>query len=385
VSTVRPLRREDVLPATRLYERVFRGGHGDPPPELVEFFDRVLFDYPWVDPDIPPLAVIEDERVVAFLGSCTRRMRLDARPVRLAVSGPLVVDPTARRPALGALLLRAYLRGGQELTVTDGGTELMRAIWERAGGDAAHLRCIEWVRPLRPFALVGAYVRHRRGRRGAHARASGTVIAALDRAAAPAMSAVTRLAGSRAQPLPVVARRPSGRGVAPATARPVLLEPLTPAALVEHLPRLTSRLRLAPAYDLPFAQWLLAEMGRVPSRGRLVARVVHRASRVIGIYVYYLQPGGLSLVVHVSSADESATTSVVDALVRDADEAGAAALHGRMETNLVQAVAAAGAFMIYGGNALLHAPDPAVAALATSPHALLTRLEGERWMAPHLF
>jgi len=385
LSTVRPLSRDEVPAAASLFDRVVCGGSGPPPPELVAYFDRALFGHPWADPEMPSLAAVEDGRVVAFLGSHGRRLRLDGRPVKLAVSGQLVVDPDARHPALGALLLRAYLRGPQALTVTDGGTELMRAIWERAGGEAAHLRCIEWVRPLRPVALGAAYLRHRRGRREPPGRRAEAALASLDRVAAPALRAVTRLAGSRAQPPAARPRaRVDGGGAGRATAPPVLLEPLTPGSLVEQLPRLTAGLRLAPSYDLPFARWLFAELERVPGRGRPVARLVRRGSRVAGSFVYFLQPGGLSLVVQIAAADEPATRIVVDALIGHAQAHGAAALHGRMETGLEQAIAASGGLMAYGGNALIHASDPEVLALATSSHALLTRLEGERWMAPHL-
>jgi hypothetical protein len=55
-----------------------------------------------------------------------------------------------------------------------------------------------------------------------------------------------------------------------------------------------------------------------------------------------------------------------------------------MEAGLLQAVAAAGGLLVYGGNALVHASSSDLAALMTSPEAFLTRLEGERWMAPHL-
>jgi hypothetical protein len=237
---------------------------------------------------------------------------------------------------------------------------------------------------LRSFSLCAAYLRHRRGRRIRGHDAGDALLAALDRAAAPALSAMTRLAGSRAQPPQPGANGRPRRGVPAAAQRPVLTEELTPAALVEHLPRLTRGLRLAPDYDLPFAEWLFRELDLVPGRGRPVARLVRRGSQVVGMFIYFLLPAGPSLVVQIAAADGAATRAVVDALIDDATTAGAAMLHGRMEAGLEQAVAAAGGIMGYGGNALIHAPDPAVAMVATSGRALLTRLEGDRWMAPHL-
>ena len=76
--------------------------------------------------------------------------------------------------------------------------------------------------------------------------------------------------------------------------------------------------------------------------------------------------------------------AVLDALLDDARAGRAAGLRGRLEPLLVAPVAARGCFLRYVGMALVHARDPRLVALATSRHALLTRLDGEWWMGPHL-
>ncbi len=369
-GTIRQLSREDAPAIARVFERVVRQGAGEPPPALVEFFRRTLFDQPWADPQISSLGAEEDGELVAMLAVQARRVRIDGRPARLAVSSQLAVSPSARRPALGALLLREHLRGPQALTVSDGGTELVRAIWERSGGAAAQLRCIEWIRPLRPVALGASYLRHRRGDRSA--RTLPTRL--LDRGLAPALEAALRVAGARAQPV----------RVAPGSATAVELEPLTPATFVEHLPRFTRGIRIALDQDLPFAEWLFRELQLTPGRGRPIARLVSRRGVPVGMFVYFLKPDGMSLVAQVVGCDEAGTRATVDALVEDARQGGAAGVYGRMEAGLLQAVAAAGGLLVYGGNALVHASSSDLAALMTSPDAFLTRLEGERWMAPHL-
>jgi hypothetical protein len=106
--------------------------------------------------------------------------------------------------------------------------------------------------------------------------------------------------------------------------------------------------------------------------------------RALGWFVHYLVPGGISPAISVAAPDESSSGAVLDALFDDARAGGAAAVRGRLEPRLVAPAAARGCLFRYAGQALVHGRDPAVVALSTSRHALLTRLEGEWWMGPHL-
>lgn len=358
MSVVRPMRRDDVPGVAALYERVVRSGSPVPAPGLVDWFARTLFDSPWVDPDIPSLVATDEAGgVIAAMGSHVRRLRIDGAPARLAVSGQLVVAPEARSRALGAVLMKTYLAGPQELTLTDGATDVVRLMWERLGGDAAPLQALEWWRPLRPWTSVAAAWQQRR-QRSVSGRVRA-VAAGLDRAT-PA----------RFKPIAVAA---SGS------------EPLTATALVAELPSVTHRLRLFPDYDVAFAGWLLDELATATMRGALTARLVRSpGGSVAGYFVYYLVPGGISTVVTVAAPDEPSVGIVLDALFADAGARGAAMVHGRLEPRLLEPLAGHRALFRYAPGSLIHAGDPATAALAISRHALLTRMEGEWWMAPHL-
>jgi hypothetical protein len=367
--TIRPMERADLDAVAGLYERVMRSGAATPSPELRAWFERVVFDHPAADPEIPSLVAVEGDGLAGFLASHPRRLRLDGATARLACSGQLVVDPVARRRASGALLLRTYLDGPQDLTITDGATELVRAMWERLGGEPAQPQGIEWLRTLRPGSLAAALWARRRGR---------------PRPPGPA-AAVGRAADAAARRLPAPrawreAGEPDG-----SQRRAVGAEPLTADILASELPGIAARMRLRPDYDAEFAGWLLAELAAVHARGELRARLVRDADgRALGWFAYYLVPGGLSPAVSVAAGDEPSAGAVLDALFDDARVGEAAGVHGRLEPLLVAPAAARGCFFRYVGGALVHAREPAVAALATSRHALLTRLEGEWWMGPHL-
>lgn len=370
--TIRPMELGDLDAVTELYERVVRSGTA-PSAKLRSWFERMLFDHPWVDLEIPSLVALDDRGGLdGFLASHVRRLRIDGRQGRLACSGQLVSDPEARRRAAGALLLKAYLDGPQDLTITDGATETVRVMWERLGGELAHPQSIEWWRPLRPGTLAASLWARHRGR-ARPARAVAAVARAADTAAR--LPAARRLAGVAS-----VGTRPAAGERHAARA-----DPLTPDEVVAELPNLAARLRLYPDYDHAFTGWLLEELASTRERGELQAHLVRDADgRALGWFVYFLITGGPSPVVSVVAPDEPSSGAVLDALFEDARARGAAAVHGRLEPRLVAPAAARGCLLRYAGQTLVHARDPGLAALAMSRHALLTRLEGEWWMGPHL-
>ena len=56
-----------------------------------------------------------------------------------------------RRRAAGAFLMREYMAGAQDLTITDTASDMVRRIWEGVGGETCQLACIGWVRVFRPL------------------------------------------------------------------------------------------------------------------------------------------------------------------------------------------------------------------------------------------
>ncbi len=316
MTAIRPLNRADLPAVAALYEQVARSGGDVPAPGLERYFERLLFDAPWTDPEIPSL-VHEDGNgaVVGFLASHVRRFVLDGDPIRVGCSGQLVAASDARHRAVGAFLMRAYLDGPQELSITDGATDTVRRIWERLGGQAAGLSCLGWTRVFRP----GAYARLRADERGI---ASGAKAALLTSPLAP-----LDLLSSRSSRL----RPEEPRGSA---------EPLTGASLVDALAQTAGRLRLRCDYDAGYFDWLLAEAAAVTARGELRARLARDDSgRVRGWFVYYLARDGISEVLQVA-ADERGADTVLDVLFDDAYAGGAAALRGRLEPRLQFALTA---------------------------------------------
>ena len=357
MSLIRPLERADLPEVAQLYELVARSGRSTPAPGLAPYFERVLLDQPWADPEIPSLVHLdEDGAIVAFQGSSVRRARFDGRLIKIACAGQLVAHPAARHRAVGALLLRAYLGGVQALTITDTASDQMRQIWTLCGGEMVHAACIEWLRVLRPLGSAEWYLRERR-KAWPRPRA-GRLLGALDAAA-------TRRIGL----------------VSPPPAPDTSAQPLTSRGLVEHLPLIGDHVRLHLDYDERFVSWLFDQLDAVGGLGTPVAHLVREpGGRVLGWYVYLFAPRGVSQVLQVAAADRD-VGRVLDHLLYDAWASGTVAVRGRIEPRLLQALSSRRCALRYAGPlALAHSRDVQLLGAIASGRALLTRLDGEWWI-----
>lgn len=360
MSGMRPLERADLPAVSALYEQVMRSGEHVPTPAVADYFARVLLDDPWADPEIPSL-VHEgpDGEVVGFIAANTRRLRLDGRPIRMAVSSNLVAHPDWRSRGIGALLNRRLLRGPQELTIADRANEDSRGLWFGLGGQELVHASIGWYRVLRPGATVGALL----GRRGGGVLGRGARLAAgpVDAVA----SRVPRLGAALAP------TEPEGR-----------TEPLTPEVLAEQVGALGRRMRLHPDYDAEYLTFVFAELAAQSSRGTLTARLVRSGGgKVLGWFLYLLPEGGVAEVLQVGVAGGD-PDPVLDHLFHHAHLEGAAAVQGRVEPATAGLLGRPGVVLRKASRALVHSGDTVALGLLGTTASLLSVLDGE-WLVSH--
>lgn len=358
---IRPFEERDVEQVASLWDTVFRPGSSLAVPDTAEFLRRTLLADPWCDPDVPSLVYAQrDGRVIAFLGSSVRRMTFDQRPIRAVSSAHFMIDPSAPVQGVGALLLGKLLAGPQELTTTDTARVATQPLWRRFGGRTAHLGAIGWIRVFRPSAVTRHVLAERTGPERWFLRPPA---APLWRVA----DAVLRRA------MDLVAPPQASR--APAT---VSSESLPAADAARELRTIGEAFRLRPVYETPELESLYADLDRF-RKGVPVSRVVRQGDRTLGMYVYLLVPGGLCPVLAVACAEADAE-AVVGSLFAHASGQGAAALVGRLEPHLQEALAQSSAlFFAAEVRRLVHSRDPDLLAAIDSGTALMTRLDGEWW------
>jgi hypothetical protein len=357
-SSIRPLERDDLEQVADLFLRVMRPGSSDRVPEVAAYFERTALDHPYADPEMPSL-VYADERaaIKGFIGSYVCRMRFDGDRIRAACPGNLVSAHEARSQAVGALLLRQYINGPQDLTFTDTAGGQTRQMYKGLGAQVVHLGSFSWARILRPCRLARDRLVER-GRRRASKLLPPALCAGLD---ATAMRLAPGLFGAE---LP-----------------PVGAETLRPQAMLRELPGLSGTLRLYPDYERNYLEWLYDELARPRRRGSLVRRLVHDGGRVLGWYVYYLKPGGISRVLQVVGTGKD-VGSVLDHLFHDAQQGGAAMLDGRLEPRLVEALSRRRCIMRYTGAAVAHSRNREILDALFSDQALLSRMDSDYWAIP---
>jgi hypothetical protein len=324
--------------------------------EAAAYLERTTLEHPWADPDIPSLVFVDDGAVKGFIGSYVSRMTFDGQPIRVACPGNFVTTTEVRSRAAGAMLLGQFMKGPQDLTFTETAGPVVLRMWERLGAKVADLGSFSWARIFRPLTL-----------------ATERVLSAQD---GRPRRTVTRLCMG----VDAVALRLSPRLSAPAPPRG-RAETLMPADVVSQLPRIGASLRLLPAYETPYLEWLFEELGRPRRRGTLIRHVVRDGEAVLGWYLYYLNPGGISRVLQVM-ASEKDLGSVLEHLFHHAKVGGAAVLDGRLEPRLLESLAQRNCFFRYSGASAILARNSDLRDAVSSARSLLTRVDTEYWPIP---
>jgi hypothetical protein len=355
VKAIRPLEREDLGAVAGLYAELTGRDPRLPAPGFEEFFDRTLLRAPLADPELPSL-VYDDSRdgVVGVIGSHPRRYAHGEREVLLACSGPLIVRADHRPRGLGALLLRGYLAGPQDMTFNDRLIDDVHAIWRRLGGVTDAATSIGWRRVIAPVG-AGAAALARRGRTR-HRPPAGSVFAALDAAV-----------GRRQRP----PRPEQGR-----------IEALREADLVALYAELSGEFPLRPAFGEGFLTELFGAMESVDLGGAVVRRMVRgEDGEVAGAYVMVVAVHGAAQVLEVVAGEDRAGL-VLDHLLHDAAEQGAVEAAGRVEGRLLAALRSRRCSFGPDVWTMIQTRDIELRDAVFSGRALLTRLEGEWWMRP---
>lgn len=356
MSGVRALRADDLGQVVALYRAHLAWPHVADEAELIASFERLYLNGPLTDHAIPSL-VYEgaDARVVGFLGSMVHPMLFEQRPVRLATSGALVVAPDARRVAAGALLLRAYLAGPQDLTITDTAGDSTARMWTRLGGAEHHLSSLQWLYPLHPLRTAVGIGLWRLGRHR-----------------------WLRFARPVCRPLDAVYARYGARDDGDG-ADDDAVEPLSARLLTDHLCLGRQRRRLWPDHDRESLDRLFAEIGRSRANGRLVRSLVRDArGQPLGWYILALLPYDVCYVLHLAAAPRH-EQRMLSHVLRRARQLDASAVAGRLEPWLVE-VLPPRAVMFPRLRFLYHSRDEAICDAIRSGEALVTGLESDIWM-----
>jgi hypothetical protein len=360
MATIRVFAEDDVPAVAALFGRAFSEPRWSSQAACEAYIREPIFNNPWCDFQLPSWVAEEDGRICGFYGVMPRPMLLRGRPIRVAVGCHYMVDPDKRHSLTALQLAKACLSGPQDLTLADGANDLSRRMWIGIGGTVSVLYGFNWIRPLRPARYVLSLLDERT-----------TLPLPLTFAARPlaalADALVTRLRPNRFY----------------REAVELVEDALDAATMLAHLPDVMGSSALQPAYNARMLAWLLDQTARKTRHGRLRARAVRDGERrLIGWYLYYVQPGGVSDVVQLA-ARNGWYDRVLQRLLADAWRQGAVAVQGRLDPRFARELSAPHCWFRRGPNALIHSRRADVIDAIQQGDAFLSRLEGEWWLKFH--
>ena len=353
---IRAFTPDDVPQVVELHKNVFPT-NSILPRELEAHFRRLFFENPWYDAELPSLVYQEDGgKIGGFYGVIPRPMRMKGRLIRVAVSSQFMVDPSVRNRLAAVELQSAFFAGPQDLSFTDGANEASRKIWEGLGGLTSFPFSVHWTRLLRP----ARYFLDRWKDRGLSAPAQLCI---------RPISALTDflVARKRKSPFHQAERPPE--------------EDFPCETLLEHLPRFAGARSLCPDYDESSLRWLMEQANNKKCHGTLRKSLVRNGNgEIVGWYMYYLNPHGISHVLQLVATKKS-ICQVLDQLFFHAWQSGSFAVSGRMDPEFATDFSQERCLLSFNGSRMLvHSRRTDLREAIQRGDAFLTRLEGEWWM-----
>ncbi len=354
-AQIRECRPDDLAVVAALFQRIFRNGQKCNLAKLESYMRDLFFEHPWRDPELPSRVSVAAGGIVnGFVGVLPVRMTYRGTQVRAALASTLMVDNPQHDPLAGARLLRSVLTGPQDLSLAETTNPLAQRMWQRLGGTAVPAYSMDWARILRPAQFGVAMLK------------APSWMANLLR---PVGFAVDTLLGT-AKSRPFRFEQNDAR---------ITQTDLDANELVALIQRFAARYELRPAWNDSSLRWFLAHAARKEPFGDLIGRVVYSKNRTpLGCYLYYGRPGGMAMALQIFSGREHADT-VVNGLLTDVNRRGCAAVRGRSQPDLLDALLQSKCIFGHTASLTMHSRNPELLAAIRAGDALVTGLAGESW------
>jgi Arc/MetJ family transcription regulator len=351
IST-RPFERQHAAQVAALFQTLFRKGSTKGTLSLTRYIDEVFDAHPRADPDIRSIVATDEHGVVrGFIGVFPQRMKLHGRAIRVAVASTLMAHPT-ENPLTGAKLVRAVVSGPQDLLVSETATDHSYDMWQLVGGVAVPWCSLDFIRILRPaaFPLVLLSLRSERAQ----------TLAPLGLAAD---AVVSRLLHN--------------------SYRPSFVEGTDQEAsdddIMACFADATDCCTLQPDLDADVLRWRLRHAAWKEMIGSCHRRIVrNRRGKRAGCYIYHGTRGGRARVMQIL-ATPGAHGIVLDSLFAHAYAQGCAAVHGRIDNELLAPSLRRRCFYVSRSKTIVHSKSKELIEEVCSGSTMLGGLAAETW------
>jgi hypothetical protein len=353
-ATVRDLERDDIDGVAQLFQKTFRGSKHKSP-ALIAHLTDIFFDHPWSEPDIRSKVFVESSgAITGFVGAFPAKLEFDGRPLRAAFAGSLMVDNPKTNPLAGARLLRSFLHGPQDISLTETANQTALGLLQKSGNPLEPSYSLNWLRVLRPTSTAVQLAERR--------FSAARILAPFGRIADRAM---------------VLGRESPFR---PAENSRLTFKDVTPHNFGRALLSLKDLYPLRPRWDAESISWFIGQSEQKRNFGYPEWRVGYTPdNRPLAAYAYFTKPGGIGWVLQALAAP-ALTGDLVDDLFAHAYQIGTAALRGAAHPWLISSLMTRRTFFHSRSFYVASARDKSLLEPIRSGQALISGIAGEGWM-----
>lgn len=360
MSSVRSFEAGDVDAVADLFQRLLRKSAEPASDDLKTYLRTLFLDLSAAEPELRSrVHVRTDGSVSGFLGVLPVEMEFEGRRLKAANCGTFACDDRDSDPFAGARLLRDVLSGPQDLSFTETANDISTDMWRTMRATVLGPYSLEWLRILKPAAF------------SLEAAAKRLSVLKLFRPAARAADVILcrrgeKQAWSHYTPL-------AGKADA------FVDGPVTDHEFASLCTQLIRHVPLRPAWDKPTLEVMLRHSERKAMYGERVQHAVRaRSGKVIGLYLYYGDPGGIGRTVQIV-AEPGQESIVIDCLMRNAHARGLVAIRGCTQPALLQAMIGKKCAFLHSSSTIVHSRNPALLEAMTAGRVFLNGLAGEGW------
>lgn len=358
MGEIRALRQTDLATVAGLFQRLLRKSNRPVAPSLEAYLAGLFLHGPDQDPEInSQVHIADDGNVSGFIGALSLPMLVKDRPLRGAVAVALVADDRAGDPFAGARLMRAFLSGPQDISLTETANHVSTTMLRKLRATVLPDYSLEWLRVIRPAGLAVELA--------AHVAKPARLFAPLVR---PADAAIRR--GTEPRWFTI------GHSLADKAFDSRDTDDDETLALVEQF---TEPYVARPQWTDAGLRHRVAESRQKALYGSMVRRAVTtRDGRPIGMFIYHGDPGRIGRVMQLMAAPGQAG-AVIDSMLVHASERGMVALRGRTMPAMLEAMLGRRFIFLHSCSSIVHARDPALVEPFVTGKAFFNGLAGESW------
>jgi hypothetical protein len=351
----RPLTLDDLPDVAELFGAVFRNGIPLQKTKVIEHMRAIYLDGPWFDAEISSIVHTDaGGRVNGFFGVMQVPMVWRGAPVRVGITGALMVANPAADPLAAVRMAKAHLAGPQDLTICDSANRTSLDLAQELKFAIIGSNCLEWYRVLRPAGLGMELLRLR------------------------GMAGLAALGGMAARLVDHRLRQMRFRGAE--TAASVLDRDIEIQAFVKNALQLANPFLLRPRWDPPGLEWQLRLAAEKKVWGPLhIREVTTKAGKLVGTYLYHGRRGGVAVVLQVL-AHPGMAARVLACLCRHAGEIGCVAVRGQTSAALMDGLfRTPSVFYRHRAATVAYSRDAEMVTALMTGNALVGGLIGDTW------